>query len=90
MPNSQAKTRLSPYLMQVSAKRGESSICKNKVCHSSCLLPSLNMIQRYQITHTKTGWGKNNPESFKSTTQYSLSLSFKVLYNLINRIKVIG
>lgn len=33
---------------------------------------------------------KNNPESFKSSSQYSLSPSFKVLYNLINRIKVIG
>lgn len=68
----------------------ESSICKNKVCHSSRLLPSLNMIQCYQITRAKTGGEENNPESFKSTTQYSLSLSFKVLYNLINRIKVIG
>lgn len=68
----------------------ESSICKNKVCHSSRLLPSLNMIQCYQITRAKTGGEENNPESFKSMTQYSLSLSFKVLYNLINRIKVIG
>lgn len=54
---------------------------------------SFSVIHRYQTTRRKTegvdgGW--NNPESFKSSAQYSLSLSFKVLYNLINRIKVIG
>lgn len=90
IPKKQNPAKLSPHLMQVCTQWGVSSICKNKVCHSSCLLPSLNMIQCYQITRTKTGGKKNNPESFKSSTQYSLSLSFKVLYNLINRIKVIG
>lgn len=41
------------------------------------------------LSNNSGGEEKNNPESFKSSTQYSLSLSFKVLYNLINRIKVI-
>lgn len=68
----------------------ESGGLKNKVTPA---VTSFNVIRRYQTTRRKTegvegGW--NNPESFKSSVQYSLSLSFKVLYNLINRIKVIG
>lgn len=63
---------------------------RNKVTPAAT---SFNVTRRYQTTRRETegvegGW--NNPESFKSSAQYSLSLSFKVLYNLINRIKVIG